>query len=74
MKIVNREQNPLFVFVTASLHVGYLCLPPLGMELELMGKVIELKGRKVVSEITVPANGEIAKGKVVIVQNAGEFY
>jgi acyl-coenzyme A thioesterase PaaI-like protein len=67
----NRELGtlPAFRFVTASLQVDYLKPTPLGVELELRGKIIEIKGRKVVSEITVAANGEVtAKGKVVAVQ------
>ncbi len=67
----NREYDskPAFRFVTASLQVDYLKPTPLGVELELRGRVIELKRRKVVSEIIVIANGEItAKGKVIAVQ------
>jgi len=60
---------PPFRFVTASLQVDYLKPTPLGVELELRGRVVELKGKKVISEITVSANGEItARGKVVAVQ------
>ncbi|MFZ0454394.1 MAG: PaaI family thioesterase [Ignavibacteriaceae bacterium] len=66
--------EPPFRFVTASLHVDYFKPTPLGSELELRGKIIELKGRKVVSEITVSANGEItARGKVVAVQMPENF-
>ena len=61
--------EPPFRFVTASLQVDYLKPTPLNIELELRGKVIEIKGRKVISEITVSANGEItARGRVVAVQ------
>jgi acyl-coenzyme A thioesterase PaaI-like protein len=61
--------QPPFRFVTASLQVDYLKPTPLGIELELRGKVVELKGRKVISEITVSANGIItARGKVIAVQ------
>ena len=61
--------EPPFRFVTASLQVDYLKPTPLNIELELRGKVIEIKARKVVSEITVSANGEItARGRVVAVQ------
>ncbi len=70
-KAENREPStmPAFRFVTASLQVDYLKPTPLGPELEIRGKVLELKGRKVVSEITVSANGIItAKGKVIAVQ------
>lgn len=61
--------EPPFRFVTASLQVDYLKPTPLGVELELRGKILELKGRKVISEITVSANGIItARGKVIAVQ------
>jgi acyl-coenzyme A thioesterase PaaI-like protein len=63
------DSLPPFRFVTASLQVEYLKPTPLGPELELRGKIIEQKGRKVISEITVSANGVVtAKGKVVAVQ------
>jgi acyl-coenzyme A thioesterase PaaI-like protein len=63
------DTQPPFRFVTASLQVDFLKPTRLGVELELRGKVIELKGRKVISEITVSVNGEItARGKVVAVQ------
>lgn len=67
----NREPDtlPPFRFVTASLQVDYLKPTPLGVELELRGKIVEIKGRKVISDITVSANGIITvKGKVVAVQ------
>ncbi len=58
-----------FRFVTASLQVDYLKPTPLGINLELRGKIVEMKGRKVISEITVFANGSAtARGKVVAVQ------
>lgn len=72
----NRDYDtlPAFRFVTVSLHVDYLRPTPLGVELELRGKVIELKGKKVISEITLSANGKItAKGKVVAVQMPDNF-
>lgn len=63
------DTKPPFRFVTASLHVDYLRPTPLGVQLELRGKVTELKGRKVISEITVYAEGKItARGEVVAVQ------
>lgn len=67
----NREPDtlPAFRFVTASLQVDYLKPTPLGVELELQGKIIEVKGRKVITEITVSAYGEVtAKGRVIAVQ------
>ena len=61
--------EPPFRFVTASLQVDYLAPTLLGVELELRGKVTEIKGRKVISEITLSAEGKItARGKVVAVQ------
>src|SRR5690554_1732660 len=65
---------PPFRFVTASLNVDYLKPTPLGPELELRSKTIELKGRKVISEVTLSVNGEItARGKVVAVQMPENF-
>lgn len=61
--------EPPFRFVTASLQVDYLAPTPLGVELKLRGRVTEIKGRKVISEITLSAEGKItARGKVVAVQ------
>ena len=66
--------EPPFRFVTASLQVDYLKPTPLGVELKLRGKVLELKGRKVISEIIVSADGVVtAKGKVVAVQMPESF-
>lgn len=75
-KAENRTPDtlPPFRFVTASLCVDYLKPTPLGIELELRGRIVELKGRKVITEITVSANGVItAKGKVVAVQMPETF-
>jgi len=61
--------EPAFRFVTASLQVDYLRPTPLGPKLELKGRVIEIKGRKVISNITLSANGEVtARGRVIAVQ------
>jgi acyl-coenzyme A thioesterase PaaI-like protein len=63
------DTQPPFRFVTASLHVDYLMPTPLRVELELRGKVIELKGRKVTSEMIVLANRIIcARGTVIAIQ------
>ncbi|MCX8056018.1 MAG: PaaI family thioesterase [Ignavibacteria bacterium] len=65
---------PPFRFVTASLQVDYLKPTPIGVELELRGKILEVKGRKVITEIYVFANGVMtAKGKVVAVQITSDF-
>jgi acyl-coenzyme A thioesterase PaaI-like protein len=56
-------------FVTASLHVDYLRPTPLGPELEIRGRATEVKGRKVVVEARVLANGEVtARGVVIAVR------
>jgi len=56
-------------FVTASLQVEYLRPTPLGVPLEVRGRVKEVKGRKVVVSATVSAEGEVcARGQVVAVQ------
>jgi acyl-coenzyme A thioesterase PaaI-like protein len=61
------EANPRFL--TASLHVDYLKPTPLGVELEVRGKVKEHKGRKVVIEEWILANGIITvRGEVIAVQ------
>lgn len=63
------DTEPPFRFVTASLHVEYLRPTPLGVPLEIRGRVKEIKGRKVVVAATVSAEGEIcARGEVVAVQ------
>ncbi len=75
-KAENREPGslPAFRFVTASLQVDYLKPTPLGVELELRGKIVEVKGKKVITEIFVFANGvNTVKGKVVAVKITEEF-
>jgi len=60
---------PAFRFVTASLKVDYLKPTPLGVPLEVRARVIEIKGRKVVMEATLSAQGQVcARGEVVAVQ------
>jgi acyl-coenzyme A thioesterase PaaI-like protein len=63
------DTEPSFRFVTASLHIDYLRPTPITGPLEIRARVTELKGRKVVMEATLSANGELcAKGAVVAVQ------
>jgi acyl-CoA thioesterase FadM len=51
------------------LQVEYLRPTPLGVPLEVRGRVKEIKGRKVVVSATVSAGGEVsARGQVVAVQ------
>jgi acyl-coenzyme A thioesterase PaaI-like protein len=61
--------EPQVRFVTASLHVEYVRPTPLGVPLEVHGKIKEIKGRKAIVSATVSAGGEIcAKGEVVAVK------
>lgn len=63
------SSDPPLRFVTASLHVDYLKPTPMGVPLELWGHAKEVKGRKVIVEITLSAGGEVrARGEVVAVQ------
>jgi uncharacterized protein (TIGR00369 family) len=56
-------------FVTASLQVDYLRPTPIDCELEIRGRVVELKGRRVTVEATVLADGvATARGRVVAAQ------
>ena len=53
-------------FVTAALTVNYLRPTPLGSPLEIRGVPKELKGRKVVVEVSLNAGGtQCARGEVV---------
>ncbi|MGB1261455.1 MAG: PaaI family thioesterase [Cognaticolwellia sp.] len=63
------ESLPALRFVTAALNVSYLAPTPMGVELELIGTFTEIKAKKIVTEITVSANGVIfAKGTVIAVK------
>lgn len=58
--------EPPLRFVTASLQVDYIRPTPLGKEIEVRGRVEDIKDRKVVVNATVSVGGEIcAKGRVV---------
>ncbi len=60
--------EPPLRFVTGSLHVDFLRPTPLGPELEIRGKILEVKEKKVVVEETLSAEGKVcARGKVVAV-------
>jgi acyl-coenzyme A thioesterase PaaI-like protein len=68
------DTEPAFRFVTASLHVDYLKPTPLNGPLEIRGKVKEIKGRKVVVNSTIFANGvATVRGEVVAVQMPESF-
>ena len=60
--------EPPLRFVTGSLHVDFLRPTPLGPEVEIRGKILEVKEKKVVVEETLSAEGKVcARGKVVAV-------
>ena len=68
------DSEPPFRFVTGSLHVDYLKPTPMGVELEIRGRVKEIRGRKVIVEAEVSANGVItARGELVAVQMPDTF-
>ncbi len=61
--------EPAARFVTAALHVDYLKPTPMGAALTLRGEVAEIKGRKIVVNISLFANQILtAKGQVIAVQ------
>lgn len=63
------DTEPPLRYLTASLHVDYLKPTPLGLTLEVRGKVKEVKGRKVVIEEWVSANGIITvRAELIAVQ------
>ncbi len=68
------DSQPPFRFVTGSLQVSYLKPTPLGPILEIRGKVREIKGRKVIVDTTVYADGvATATGEVVALQMPDSF-
>jgi len=68
------DSLPPFRFVTGSLHVDFLKPTPIEGPLEIRGRVKEIKGRKVIVESTVSANGVVtARGEVVAVQMPESF-
>ena len=75
-----REQNrpmdsePPLRFVTGALQVNYLKPTPMGVELQIRGRIKAIKGRKVVVEAEVIANDIVtARGEVVAVQMPDNF-
>jgi len=68
------DTSPPLRFVTAALRVDYLRPTPLGVSLEIRGRVKEISGRKVIVEATLAAAGEIcARGEVVAVRLPDHF-
>jgi acyl-CoA thioesterase FadM len=68
------DSLPPFRFVTGSLHVDYRRPTPIDQEIELRGRVVEVKGRKVVVHTTVLSGGVVtALGQVVALQMPENF-
>jgi len=75
-RATGREMDtlPALRCVTASLHVDYLKPTPLNVELEVRGRIKEVKGRKVIVESTVFANGvATVRGEAVVIQVPDDF-
>lgn len=63
------DTQPALRFLTGSLHVDYLKPTPMGVTLEIRGKIKEVKDRRVVIEEWIIANGvTTVRGEVVAVQ------
>ncbi len=63
------DSDPPLRFLTASLHVEYLKPTPLGVVLEVRGRIKDLKGRKVVVEEWISVEGDVTvRGEVIAVQ------
>ena len=61
--------EPPLRFVTASLHVDYLRPTPMGVPLEIRGKVKEIKSRKIIVSASLAAQGKICvRGELVAVE------
>jgi acyl-coenzyme A thioesterase PaaI-like protein len=61
--------EPPLRFVTASLHVDYVRPTPLGVVLDIRGRVDSVGDRKVEVSVTISAGGRIcARGRVVAVR------
>jgi acyl-coenzyme A thioesterase PaaI-like protein len=66
--------EPPFRCVTGSLHVDYLAPTPIDALLTIRGRVVEIKGRKVVVDSSLLADGvETARGRVVAISIGADF-
>jgi acyl-coenzyme A thioesterase PaaI-like protein len=63
------DSQPPLRYVTASLKVDYLRPTPLGVELEIRGRIEWVRGRKVLVSSTLSANSKVcARGEVLCAQ------
>lgn len=61
-------------FVTGNLNVSYRKPTPLNTELEVRGKISEVKGRKVITDIELSADGVVCvTGQVIAILVPEEF-
>lgn len=68
------DNLPAFRFVTGALQISYLKPKPLGPVLEIRGRLKEIKGREVVLEATVYAEGiATARSEVVALKKLESF-
>jgi acyl-coenzyme A thioesterase PaaI-like protein len=60
--------------VTASLKIDYKKPTPIDAELEIRGKIAEVKGKKVIVDARVIANGEVTvTGQIIAIQVGEDF-
>ncbi len=65
--------EPVSRFVTASLKIDFLKPTPIGVELEIRGKAVEIKGRKVIVDLRLLAGNTLcATGTTVMVEIPGK--
>jgi acyl-coenzyme A thioesterase PaaI-like protein len=64
-----KEGQEIPRFVTAALHVNYLKPTPLGPPLVIRGTIREVRGRKVIVDAELSADGVVcATGKIICVE------
>jgi acyl-CoA thioesterase FadM len=63
------DSRPPLRYLTASLKVDYLLPTPINVPLEVRAVVREIKGRKVVIDAALTADGNVtARGEIIAVQ------
>ena len=63
------DSQPALRYLTASLKVDYLLPTPINVPLEVRATVKEIKGRKVVIDASLTAQGMVtARGEIIAVQ------
>ena len=68
------DSFPPIHFVTGSLQINYLKPTPMGSTLEIRGQIREVKGRKVIIDSTLYANGiATVRGEVIALQIPENF-